>query len=75
MNLCSSVQINNVMTDSFSVESEVRQGDNLAPTLFILYINDLIPVINELESKRGKKQNCAVQASYLQIIHCEVFYR
>ena len=26
-----------------------RQGDNLAPTLFTLYINDLIPVINELD--------------------------
>ena len=37
------------MTDSFSVESGVRQGDNLAPTLFTLYINDLIPVINELD--------------------------
>ena len=47
--LRSSVRINNVMTDSFSVESGVRQGDNLAPTLFTLYINDLIPVINELD--------------------------
>ena len=47
--LRSSVRINNIMTDSFSVESGVRQGDNLAPTLFTLYINDLIPVINELD--------------------------
>ena len=47
--LRSSVRINNVMTDSFSVESGVRQGDNFAPTLFTLYINDLIPVINELD--------------------------
>ena len=43
--LRSSVRFNNVMTNSFSVESGVRQGDNLALTLFTLYINDLIPVI------------------------------
>ena len=47
--LHSSVRINNGMTDSFSVESGVRQADNLAPTLFTLYINDHIPVINELD--------------------------
>ena len=47
--LRSGIRINNVMTDSFSIASGVRQGDSLAPTLFFLYINDLIPVINELD--------------------------
>ena len=36
------------MTDWFSVHSGVRQGDNLAPTLFAMYIHDFVITINEL---------------------------
>ncbi|CAG2243004.1 unnamed protein product [Mytilus edulis] len=38
----------NTLTDWFSVDAGVRQGDNLAPTLFALFINSLIPEINNL---------------------------
>ena len=40
-NLQSCVRINNNFTDWFSISSGVRQGDNLAPTLFAVFINDL----------------------------------
>ena len=46
--LKSSVRVNNLLTGWFSVEKGLQQGDNLAPTLFALYVNDLIPEINYL---------------------------
>ncbi len=33
--------------DWFPVRSEVRQGDTLSPTLFALFINDLVRDINQ----------------------------
>ena len=39
-------------TDWFSVLCGVRQGDNLSPTLFALYVNDLIQ-----EIKRAQRRN------------------
>ena len=44
--LRSSIRINEHLTDWFSIEKGVRQGDNLAPTLFAIFINDLVPEIN-----------------------------
>lgn len=42
------VRLNDQLTDWFAVEAGVRQGDNLAPTLFTLFIDDLVPEINSL---------------------------
>ena len=42
------LKINNLFTDWFHVSGGVRQGDNLSPTLFGLYINDLALHIKEL---------------------------
>ena len=47
-NLQSCVRLNGNITDWFSVETGVRQGDNLAPTLFALFINDLTLDINSV---------------------------
>ena len=47
-NIDSTVRVNNRLTDWFSVYSGVRQGDNLAPTLFAIYVNDVTTCINEL---------------------------
>lgn len=42
------VRINNSYTDVFGVSSGVRQGCVLSPTLFSVYINDLVHEINSL---------------------------
>ena len=47
--LQSCVRINNDFTDWFSISSGVRQGDNLAPTLFAVFINDLASDVNTVE--------------------------
>ena len=44
----SAVRIGMDLTDWFSINSGVRQGDNLAPTLFAIYINDLMMDINDI---------------------------
>ena len=45
----SCVRLNNEFyTDSFSVQYGVKQGDNLSPTLFALYINGLAKSIKNL---------------------------
>lgn len=48
VNSQSCVQLNNTLTDWFSVEQGVRQGDSLSPTLFSLYLNDLAVEIKSL---------------------------
>ena len=49
-NLQSCVRVNGrlTFTDWFSQSAGVRQGENLAPTLFALFINDLAAEINNL---------------------------
>ncbi len=45
----SNVKLNNYVTDWFSTESGVRQGDSLSPTLFAICINDLAKELKELD--------------------------
>ncbi|CAC5399200.1 unnamed protein product [Mytilus coruscus] len=48
-NLKSAIRLSPMMfTDWFSVDFGVRPGDNLAPTLFVLFIDDLVPLIKGL---------------------------
>ena len=47
-NTTSCLKLNNIFTDWFDVTSGVRQGDNLSPTLFGLFINDLANYIKQL---------------------------
>ena len=46
----SCVQINDKLTDWFSVDTGVRQGDSLSPTLFSLFLNDLAKEIKDLDA-------------------------
>ena len=43
------IKVNNLFTDWFSVASGVRQGDNLSPVLFNLYINELAIALKKIE--------------------------
>ena len=43
------VKLNRSYTDWFGTNSGVKQGDSLSPTLFCIFINDLITEINNLE--------------------------
>lgn len=45
----SSVKVNNILTDWFDVNSGVKQGCLLSPTLFSLFIDDLVSDINQLQ--------------------------
>ena len=47
-NLEACVRVNGHLTDWFSVTSEVRQGDNLEPSLFAIFVNDEAADINGL---------------------------
>ena len=44
----SCIRLNNLYTDWFRVDFGVRQGDNLSPTLFGIFINDLAIKIENL---------------------------
>ena len=42
------IKINNYKTDYFPITCGVKQGDNLSPTLFSMFLNDLTTGITEL---------------------------
>lgn len=48
-NTTSCVRINGKLTEWFSCWSGVKQGDCMSPTVFSIFINDLVSEINDLE--------------------------
>ena len=47
----SCVLVNNLQTKYFDVHCGVKQGDIISPTLFSLYVNDLVNELNSLNSE------------------------
>ncbi len=43
-----SVKINELLTNWFQSHSGLKQGDTLSPTLFGIFINDIVREINDL---------------------------
>ena len=46
------VKVNDKVTDWFTTEAGVRQGQNDSPTLFLIYINSLV---KKIEHESGSK--------------------
>ena len=53
------VSINGELTEWFPMRQGVKQGCGLSPTLFTIYINDLVDDINQL--------NCGINVSGIHI--------
>ena len=51
-NTMSRILLENFLTDWFITQNGVRQGDTLSPTLFAIFIDDLMQFLNSL-NKRG----------------------
>ena len=54
----SCVRINNKLTNWFDCRTGVKQRDNVSPTLFSIFINDLVKEINDLNCgfKTGERK-------------------
>ena len=68
----SRVKLNQFKTNWFEVNSGVRQGDSLSPTLFNIYINDLIIDLNSMDlgvDINGRRVCCLLYADDI-VIFC-----
>ena len=69
-NTTSCIKLNSINTEWFNVKSGVRQGDSLSPTLFNVYVNDLINELNSLNigiDINGRKICCLLYADDIVI--------
>lgn len=75
-NTSACVQVNNKQTDWFSTLLGVRQGDSLSPTLFALYINDLLLELNNLNcgvNIIGRNVSClAYHDMQMILLFCQI---
>ena len=65
-------KLNQFKTNWFEVNSGVRQGDSLSPTLFNIYINDLIIDLNSMDlgvDINGRRVCCLLYADDI-VIFC-----
>ena len=68
----SCIKLNSSTTEWFDVKSGVRQGDSLSPTLFNIYINDLVNELNSLNigiNINGRQICCLLYADDI-VIFC-----
>jgi len=45
----SCIRINDKLTEWFDCQRGLKQGNNLSPTIFSIFINDLVPEVNDLD--------------------------
>ena len=69
--IISSILLGEHMTDSFSCNAGVRQGDVLSTTLFNIYVNDLVNEIRNLNMVYDLEMICVYLYLYmLTILFC-----
>ena len=67
----SCIRINNKLTDWFDCKNGVKQGDNLSPTLFSVFVNDLVCEINAMDlgvNLDGEKNSLLLYADDIAIV-------
>ena len=54
----SCVKIQNQISDFFSLNVGIKQGDNLSPSLFKIFVNDLPSYLSDPVNVNGKDVHC-----------------
>ena len=65
------VKINERYTETFHITSGVKQGDNLSPTLFAMYLNDLAVEVKSLNCGidiNGRQVTILLYADYIVLL-------
>ena len=77
-NTTSCIKLNSINTELFNVKNDVRQGDSLSPTLFNVYVNDLVSELNSLNMGidiNGRQICCLLYADVIYLLTLQISYK